>query len=141
MEKDYPSLLALQRVSWDINFPDREFYEHIFYTSLATAVRRGDVYVYEIDDQIVGWLWLDWGTPRTCHIRHIQVAEGHGGQGLGRTILEDAMTLAAARGRRSLTLAVTKSNKRAMTLYDHAGLVLDQDQGDRQTMRIKLNAD
>ena len=42
-------MLTLQRVSWDINFPDREFYEHIFYTSLATAVRRGDVYVYEIE--------------------------------------------------------------------------------------------
>ena len=102
LETDYPLLLAMQKVSWDINFPDREFYEHIFYTSLATAVRRGDVFVYEIDGRIVGWLWLDWSTPRTCHIRHIQVHEDYWGQGLGRAILDDAMALALARGRRSL---------------------------------------
>jgi len=140
MEKDYPALLAMQKVSWEINFPDREFYEHLFFTSLSTAVRRGDVYVYENGGQVVGWLWLDWSTPRVCHIRHIQVQEAHWGQGLGRSILEDAMVLAAARGRKSLTLNVTKSNRRAMTLYEHAGLLLDEDQGERQMMRIRLNA-
>jgi GNAT superfamily N-acetyltransferase len=139
MERDYPGLLAMQRVSWDINFPDREFYEHVFYTSLATAARRGDVYVYEMGDQIVGWLWLDWSHARICHIRHIQVEEDHWGEGMGRAILEDAIALATARERKTLTLTVTKSNRRAMALYQHAGLVLDEDQGDRQRMRIRLS--
>jgi len=140
LERDYPRLLTMQKVSWDINFPDREFYEHVFYTSLATACRRGDVYVYEIGDQIVGWLWLDWTHVRACHIRHIQVQEDHWGEGLGHGILQDAIDLATARGRTILTLTVTKSNRRAMTLYQHAGFVLDEDQGERQRMRIRLSS-
>jgi ribosomal protein S18 acetylase RimI-like enzyme len=85
-------------------------------------------------------LWLDLGRPRAAvHVRHIQVAQEHWGQGFGRQIMEDAMAIAVARGARALTLNVTKSNARAMNLYESLGFEVQEDSGSRQKMRLTLD--
>jgi ribosomal protein S18 acetylase RimI-like enzyme len=144
-DSDYTGMVEAQRKSWDINFPDDYFSESIFRASVRSAARRGEVFVYELEGgdgsvALIGWLWLDLARPRAAvHIRHIQVAEEHWGQGFGRQIMEDAMDIAVARGARVLTLNVTKSNARAMNLYESLGFEVKEDCGPRQKMRLALD--
>ncbi|MBC7237978.1 MAG: GNAT family N-acetyltransferase, partial [Chloroflexi bacterium] len=110
-DRDYGAMVEAQRLSWDINFPDDLFIESIFRTSLKSAVRRGEVFVYEEEGEVIGWLWLDLGRPWVAvHIRHIQVVRSRWGLGYGRRILQDAMAICREHGGRVLTLNVTKSN-------------------------------
>jgi len=146
LTRDYARVLAIQRVSWPINFPGSPFSEPAFRSGLARAQHPGGVYVYEEGDELVAWLWLDYGSLGEAHIRQLQVQEAHWGQGIGRRILSDAIALSAARGCRAVTLTVTKSNKRAMALYEHFGFEVTRDAGARtdaarQRMRLVLPTD
>ena len=137
---DCAALVDAQRQSWEINFPDDYFSESILSASVRSAARRGEVFVYELEGAAVGWLWLDLGRPRaSVHLRHVQVVEAHWGKGFGRRIMEDAMAIALARGGRTLTLNVTKSNARAMSLYESLGFEVEEDHGSRQKMRLALD--
>jgi len=136
--RDYNQVLAMHRVSWPLNFPGSPFSEPAFRSVLTRGQRHGGIYVYEQGGEIVGWLWLDFGVTREVHVRQIQVAEAHWGEGLGRQIMQDAMTLCVARGYRVMTLTVTKSNTRALALYIGLGFTLTQDDGDRQRMQLVL---
>ncbi len=141
-DRDYPAMADAQRESWEINFPGEVFVESIFRSSVLAAARRGEVFVYEEDGETVGWLWLDLARPRAgVHIRHVQVVRELWGKGYGRRLLEDAMAIAKARGARALTLNVTKSNTRAMDLYESLGFEIEEDNGPRQFMRLELDAD
>ncbi|MHB0856954.1 MAG: GNAT family N-acetyltransferase [Anaerolineae bacterium] len=135
--RDYGRLLAMQRLSWQINFEGRTFVEAAFRTSLRFAANRRMVWVYERHERVVGWLWIDLVDSRTCHIRHLQVEKDYWGQGVGREILDDAAVLCAEHGRSVVTLTVTKSNERAMALYTNAGYVLEEDLGLRQSMKLE----
>ncbi len=146
-DSDYTGMVEAQRKSWEINFPDDYFSESIFCASVRSAARRGEVFVYELEGgdgsvAVIAWLWLDLGRPRAAvHIRHIQVAQEHWGKGFGRQIMEDVMALAVARGARALTLNVTKSNARAMNLYESLGFEVKEDSGSRQKMCLALDLD
>lgn len=138
-ELDYPRLLAMHRLSWEINFPGESFFEDAFRVSLRSDVHHGDVYAYEDDEGLIGWLWLDVD-PRhySAHIKHIQVEQSRWGQGYGRRIVQDAIATAQQAGCHLLTLNVTKSNARAMALYAGLGFEIAQDQDARQRMRLIL---
>ena len=139
-ERDYESLLDMHQRSWEINFPGEPFYEDAFRVSLRSDVRHGQVYAYEDDEGFIGWLWLDIDPRhRAAHIKHIQVVESRWGQGYGRRIVEDAIDLAEHAGCRIMTLNVTKSNERAMALYNSLGFEVAQDQYARQRMRLLLS--
>ncbi len=137
LERDYPSLLEMHRLSWQINFPGRLFSEATFRSSLQTAP-QDQIFIYEVASELVGWLWLDKVRPGECHIRHIQVARDHWGKGLGRQIMEDAIRMCQENGSVALTLNVTKSNERAVNLYTHLGFAVTEDRGERQGMRLAL---
>lgn len=140
VERDYESLLDMQRLSWKINFPTLEFNEKSFHRSLRNAAHHEEVYVYEIDGEMVGWLWLDLRTPSAGgHIRHIQVKRSHWGQGIGYAIMEDAIALCRERDCPHITLNVTKSNVRAVTLYRGLGFEPVNDGGERMRMKLKLD--
>ena len=142
LERDLVRVLAMQKRSWEINFPGQVFFEDAFVRSLRGGARRGQLYAYEIDDQMVGWLWLDLCVPRVRgHIRHLQVKEPYWGHGIGKAIVEDAIAACVERRCPELTLNVTKSNRRAMTLYASLGFALDEDDGDRQRMCLSLVGD
>jgi len=136
--RDAERLLAMQRVSWGINFPGRAFHESSFCLSLRAGIEHGDVYVYEDAGAVVGWLWLDRYEAHVVHIRHIQVTQERWGERIARKIMEDAIAIAAAEGRWAVTLNVTKSNTRAMNLYAHLGFRVIADEGDRQRMQLDL---
>jgi len=138
MRRDYETLLAMYRLSWEINFPGLEFHEPSFRSWLSSGALRDQVYVYELDGKVVGWLWLDLSNRHTGHIVHIQVDKPYWGQGLGRAIVEDAIAMCRQAGRTALTLAVTKSNARAMALYKSLGFVPVEDKAGRQKMRLEL---
>ena len=138
LDSDYPLLLAMQRLSWRINFPGTLFQEAAFLASLHAGHRRDLIYVYEMEGEIVGWLWLDSTSRNRVHIRHIQVRQSRWGQGLGRYLMEDAIRLCRRLGCRTLTLNVTKANERAMALYEHLGFDITEDYGERQRMRLDL---
>jgi len=138
MRRDYETLLAMYRLSWGINFPGAEFHEPAFRNWLSSGALRDEVYVYELDGQVVGWLWLDLSNQRTGHIVHVQVEKKRWGQGLGQEIVEDAIALCREAGRTALTLAVTKANARAMALYKSLGFAVVEDEAGRQRMRLEL---
>ena len=139
LDRDLNRVLSMQRRSWEINFPGQAFFEGAFVGSLRGGVRRGQLYAYESEGHLVGWLWLDLSIPRIGgHIRHIQVAEPYWGRGIGRAIVEDAIALCREKGCPELTLNVTKSNSRALALYTSLGFQLKQDDGDRQKMSLAL---
>ncbi|CND56539.1 putative acetyltransferase [Mycobacterium tuberculosis] len=50
-------------------------------------------------------------------------APSHAGHGLGRGLVRAAMHVLAENGHRTLSLAVTRRNRRARRLYDHLGFV------------------
>jgi ribosomal-protein-alanine N-acetyltransferase len=138
-ERDYPRLLEMDRLSSEINFPGDPFCEDAFRVSLRSDVRHGDVYIYEDDEGLIGWLWLDIDVRHhSAHIKHIQVEQARWGQGYGRRIVQDAMAIAGHAACRVLTLNVTKSNARAMALYAGLGFEIAQDQNARQRMRLLL---
>ena len=137
-QQDADRLLAMQRVSWGINFPGRALHESSFCLSLRAGIDHGDVYVYEDAGEMVGWLWLDRYEAHVVHIRHIQVTQERWGEGIARKIMEDAIAIATAEGRWAVTLNVTKSNERAMNLYAHLGFRVIADEGERQRMQLDL---
>jgi ribosomal protein S18 acetylase RimI-like enzyme len=139
--RDYGKLLAMYRRSWEINFAGSQFREPAFKSWIGSGALQDEIYVYELDGELVGWLWLDVTLRRSAHIVHIQVEEDCWGQGLGRAIMEDAIALAVGAGRDVLTLAVTKSNARAMTLYRDLGFVVTEDDIERQRMKLDLVKD
>jgi len=138
IQRDYDRLLSMQRLNWQINFPRQVFFDPEFRFQLASGAKRGEVFVYEQECALVGWLWLDLGRPGVGRIRHIQVERAHWGKGIGRRIMEDAIGLYVGRKCRRVTLTVTKSNLRAMTLYEHLGFVVAEDLGERQRMALDL---
>ena len=140
LTRDISALLELQRASWAINFPKEQFSEAASRHVLERGLQRDLIYVYEHQGELVGWLWLDlkgaWGVP---HVRHIQVVSEQWGRGYGAAIMRDAITIVAEHGLKALTLNVTKSNVRAMQLYAVLGFRIDQDNGERQRMRLCLD--
>jgi len=140
-DQDLGTLLEMHLQSWGINFPGKRFDSWAFRGALLTSAEHGEVFVYEQEPGIiVAWLWLAFPTCGTAHVRHIQVAEEQWGRGLGRQVMQDAIALARSRGCRTLTLAVTKSNARAMALYRSLTFVVERDEGERQRMRLDLTA-
>jgi ribosomal protein S18 acetylase RimI-like enzyme len=136
--RDYAELLAMQQVSYALNFPGQELQEQWFRSALLAAARDKRVWVYEQDGLIIGWLWLDRDEPGILHITHIQVREDNWGKGIGRKIMVDAVSMAKREGRGAITLNVTKTNERATTLYHDLGYAATMELGDRQLMRLDL---
>jgi GNAT superfamily N-acetyltransferase len=139
-DRDYPCILEMYRLSWQINFPGTTFSETWFAAALRVGAGKGQAWVYLLREEIAGWLWLDFSDWGVGHIKHIQVHQPHWGRGLGRSIVEDAVRLCQQRGCAAMTLTVTKTNTHALTLYEHLGFALFEDQGERQRMRLELPA-
>ena len=139
LREDYAALLQMDRQSSAINFPGEAFYEASFRSSLDAGLRFHRIVLYEQEGVLAGWLWLDLnGAFRGAHIRHLQVTESLWGQGIGKEIIDDAIEICLANGRTHITLNVTKSNLRAVTLYEGMGFYVDKDNGERQHMRLDL---
>ncbi len=137
--RDIECVVAMQHRSVEINFPGESFYEPAFRDSLKRLRQDEIIWVYEDEGQVVGWIWLDLGQGRRrIHVRHLQVIEERWGQGIGRRILEEAIVFCREIERTEMTLNVTKSNARAMALYQSLGFQKVNDWGERQFMRLAV---
>ena len=93
------------------------------------AVRRTQdaaLYIVEDDGEIVGRLSLARDShPGSPHVADLglMVAAGHRRRGIGRALLEQAVTWARASGVRKLELHVFPWNEPAISLYESFGFV------------------
>jgi ribosomal protein S18 acetylase RimI-like enzyme len=78
-----------------------------------------------LDDAPVGLAWsrIDDREPDVAHLLQVWVAPEARGRGIGRQLVEAAVTWARNTGLRVLRLGVTRTDSSAVRLYVHAGFV------------------
>lgn len=111
-----------QRVNID------EYVEKI--TSRATRIEAW------YGDELVGIvaLYANDAVSRIAFVTHVSVSVDWQGSGLARTLLREAMAIAAERGMTRVDLEVSRTNERARRLYRSLGLADVYDDGRTNTM-------
>lgn len=111
-EFDLPVILDIEQRSYD--FP---WTEGIFHDCLRFGYSS---WVIEIDRQIIGYGVMSLAVQE-CHILNVCVDSNHQGQGIGRRILEQLLSIARARNADTAFLEVRPSNTQALSLYFSEG--------------------
>jgi ribosomal-protein-alanine N-acetyltransferase len=78
------------------------------------------------DDCVVGYVVADTildHDHRLGHVKDLAVAERRRGEGIGRRLLDRALTVLARAGANSVKLEVRKNNETARSLYESFGFV------------------
>ncbi|WP_426574957.1 GNAT family N-acetyltransferase [Aquihabitans sp. McL0605] len=89
---------------------------------IDVAVAQDRVWVAEVDGALVGYaLGLDLGGQP--HLEQVSVLPGHQGTGIGRALIDQVSTWAAAVGGTSLTLATFHDVPWNAPFYAHLGFV------------------
>jgi len=112
---DIGELAALERRL----FPHDAWTEPTWWAELAGRPRR-DYVVEEDAEGILGYAGLDVGSE-VADVMTIAVAPRAQGRGLGRSLLEELVDRARARGAEYLMLEVRDDNLAARRLYEQAG--------------------
>jgi len=131
--RDAPALVALAeavgREPGDFLLTTEMWRGHADERRFIRAVRRtpdAALYVVDDDGEIVGRLSLARdphpASPQVADLG-LMVAAGHRRRGIGRTLLEQAVTWARASGVRKLELHVFPWNEPAISLYESFGFV------------------
>ena len=113
---DVPAVTAIERQAFSDPWSDKAFREALGHPAVYFACARsgvGDVVGY-----VVAWFAADEG-----EIANLAVAPEGWGSGIGRRLLEAALSAAAARGAAAVYLEVRDSNDRARRLYRSSGFV------------------
>jgi RimJ/RimL family protein N-acetyltransferase len=115
-----PGDFLLTTEMWRETSEERRFIKHMRRTPDAA------LYVVDDDGEIVGRLSLSRDPhPASPHVADLglMVAVGHRRRGIGRALLEQAVTWARASGVRKLELHVFPWNEPALALYESFGFV------------------
>jgi putative acetyltransferase len=83
--------------------------------------RGGVFFVLLAEDIIIGTVALRRESPPACELCRMYLAAGHRGQGLGRRLLEHALSEARTRGFKEMHLKTASVLKEAISLYERAG--------------------
>ncbi len=96
---------------------------------LATYARAGRSWVAtDQEDHVVGYVVVEV-VDGCAHIEQVSVEPGHQGQGLGRALIYEVESWAAARGIEALTLTTFGEVSWNRPLYEHLGFrVLGKDE-------------
>jgi GNAT superfamily N-acetyltransferase len=105
---------------WPLPFPRHE---------LAAAVERGEVYVAEVDREVVATVTLLWGDPMywgdrpadAAYVHKLAVRRACAGRRIGSAIVEWADMTAAAAGRAFLRLDCLADNPGIRSYYEQLG--------------------
>src|SRR4029078_3552556 len=105
---------------WPLPFPHED---------IAAAIERGEVYVAELDGDVVATvtlLWDDptyWGDrpPDAAYVPKLSVRRARAGRRIGTAIVEWADATAAAAGREFLRLDCLGDNPRIREYYEQLG--------------------
>lgn len=91
-------------------------------------VNKGESYVAEIEDMMAGVYVLLPISTETVEIVNIAVAEEHQGQGIGKRLLQHAISTAAESGYRTIEIRTGNSSIFQLKLYQKAGFrIIDVD--------------
>jgi putative acetyltransferase len=83
--------------------------------------RKGAFYVLLRGDSVIGTVALQHETDAACELCRMYLAPQHRGQGLGRKLLEHALSEARTRGFREVHLKTASVLLEAIALYERAG--------------------
>ncbi|MFL2132580.1 GNAT family N-acetyltransferase [Desemzia sp. FAM 24101] len=86
---------------------------------------RGDCYVAERDNQIMGTYVLVATKPDTIELINIAVAENHSGKGFGKQLIKDSIKRAATKGYKIMEVRTGNSSIGQLALYQKCGFRID----------------
>ncbi len=88
----------------------------------------GFVRLAEQDGLLLGFisLWVDYKAGYDAYVDNLHVRPGQRGSGIGKRLLQDAATCAAARGCQNLSLEVLDGNSGAIRFYERLGGICAQ---------------
>jgi ribosomal protein S18 acetylase RimI-like enzyme len=92
---------------------------------LEKYIFAGSVYVAIIDAQIVGVLTLLPIDETLIEIKNIAVAETHQGKGIGKKLLEYALSEAKEKGFQDIQIGTANSSIGQLALYQKMGFEMD----------------
>lgn len=87
---------------------------------------RGDCYVAERDNQIMGTYVLVATKPDTIELINIAVAENYSGKGFGKQLIKDSIKRAATKGYRIMEVGTGNSSTGQLVLYQKCGFRIDR---------------
>jgi len=128
--QDERALAEIDRATWSSltspapkpDAPDRHFF--------TEKIDIRDVIVAFCGGEVAGYVRLDRASPLAASdhvlmINGIAVDPAHQRRGVGRALIDAAVTEARRRGKRRLRLRVLAHNEPARRLYDSAGFVVE----------------
>lgn len=128
-QADEPALAALDRSTWSIIVspapaPDED-------TPFFVPGREpGDVLVAERDGVVIGYVLISPGHPMPSHahvmdLRGLAVLPEHQGAGLGRRLVDAALTECSRRGARRVRSQVLATNPASLAVHESSGFVVE----------------
>jgi len=108
-EADVRTVIAIEAASFAQPWPESAF-RHELTNDVA-------VFTVAVDGEVVVGYYNLWRVADEGHLLNIVVAPGRRRTGLGRRLLDDAITVARDRGAANLFLEVRPSNAAALALY------------------------
>lgn len=111
--------------------------------NLDNFVRKLDMnaeFVYAlIDCNVIGFasFYANDMSSLNCHIVLLAVKREYQGLGVGRELIQNAITQARSKKMKTITLDVGKKNQRAISIYNHLGFKLAKE--DEYSLSLILN--
>lgn len=84
-------------------------------------VEKGESYVAEIEQQIIGVYVLLPTSPETIELMNVAVREDHQGLGIGKQLVMDAVKVARSKGYTTLEVGTGNSSISQLALYQKCG--------------------
>jgi len=84
-------------------------------------LERGDCYIAEVDNQVVGVYVLLPTRPETVELVNIAVAEIHQGEGIGKLLVMDAIKTAKGKKYKTIEIGTGNSSAGQLALYQKCG--------------------
>lgn len=84
-------------------------------------VAKGDCFITESEEQIIGVYVLLPTRPKTVEIVNVAVAEDHQGKGIGKLLVSDAIRVAKTQGYKTIEIGTGNSSIGQLALYQKCG--------------------
>ncbi|KUO70021.1 MAG: acetyltransferase [Desulfosporosinus sp. BRH_c37] len=87
---------------------------------LQPLIRHGRVYVYRLDNEIVGLVhyMLDWDCPKKAYMVGVSISKESRGQGIGAKLLKESFEALSKATIEEVELTVDPNNIAAVKLYE-----------------------
>ncbi|MDR3584055.1 MAG: GNAT family N-acetyltransferase [Desulfosporosinus sp.] len=87
---------------------------------LEPLIRHGRVYVYQLDNEIVGLVhyMLDWDRPQKAYMVGVSISKESRGQGIGAELLKESFEALSKENIEEVELTVDPDNLAAVKLYE-----------------------